>query len=64
MDEKETRQALVLTPAVGLYSQNSIAQTLLNWPFHYVAYLGIPALCGGPSPTHYIFGQPEPRGTR
>jgi hypothetical protein len=61
--DKQVKQALVLTLDAGLY-QNSGPTTRLNWPFHYVAYLGIPALCGDPSPTHYIFGQPEPRGTR
>ena len=60
MDEATPRQALVITLGTGMYSQNSSAETRLNWPFHYVAYLGPPPF----SPVHYVFGQPEARGTR
>jgi hypothetical protein len=64
LDEATPRQALVIVLGMGFYTQSSNPETRLNWPWHYVAYLGIPANCGGPSPTHYVFGQPEPRGTR
>jgi hypothetical protein len=59
-DDKQSKQALVLTPATGFYNQ-TFPQTFLSWPYHYIMYIGrTPGV-----PIHFILDlAPGAQGTR